>query len=466
MSSAPTLPLPVSDIIMVTVSVAAGAIPARPFDQGLIIGPSTVIPSYGSNPRLRQYPSLLAMTSDGFTTSEPEYLAAELYFSQNPQPLVVWVGRQDLTAIQTAIPHSGSAGTGYAVGDIITVVQSGASHGQLRVLTITTGGVVATLGTVLGNQGTAYSVASGLSTTGGTGAGLEVDITVIGEAYLQSVQTCQLFNQNWYGFMCCNATNTDHTALAAYSSANWQSLLYFGTVSDTTIPAGTAGNIALAIQAVKDKAFLIYSTTQGGTYPNNLYSAAGVIGLYCGLDTGLAGSAFTLNLKQLEGVAPEPLTQAQWNAIIAAGCNVCTTFGPYTGYISNGQLSSGDWLDSVLFRATLVNLIQTNLMNLLVSVPKIPQTEPGEHQLLAQVDDSCATMLLIGYLGPGVWTGLPVLTGLNTGQSLPLGYLNQAPPYSQQSAGDRAARKAMPIYSSILESGAVHSVQIIVNVEL
>ena len=459
-----TLVLPVSDIIDVNVSIAAAAVPALPFNQGLIVGSSTVIPSYGAGARIQEFPSTTAMLTAGFIDTDPEYLAAELYFEQDEPPQEVWIGRQDLTAIQTVIPHSGAAGTGYAVGDQITVVQAGASHGVLTVLA-ETAGAVTSLGTTIGNQGTGYSIATGLTTTGGSGTGLEVDITAIGETLTQAVEACQLVNQQWYGFMCCGAVDADHLSLAALSTANWQTMFYFGSTSDAAVVNGTAGNIALQMQALKDRAILSYNTTQSGEYPNNIYAAAAILGLAMGLNTGAAGSAFTLNLKSLVGVPPEPLTQTQYNTLVTQNCNTCATFGAFIGYFVSGVCPSGEFFDQILYRAMLVNQIQTNLMNLLISVPKVPQTDAGEHQLISQVDAACANMAAIGYIGSGVWTGEPVLN-LATGEALPSGYLNQAPPYAQQSAGARAKRQAMPIYSCIIEAGAVHSVQVNVYTQL
>ncbi len=89
-------------------------------------------------------------------------------------------------SLQTAIVHAG--GTGYVIGDTITVVQSGGASGTAYVLHVTSTGVVDSL--ALGNNNLAYSVknadgtgyhtATGLSTTGGTGSGLTVDITTTG----------------------------------------------------------------------------------------------------------------------------------------------------------------------------------------------------------------------------------------------------------------------------------------------
>ena len=83
-----------------------------------------------------------------------------------------------LTGIVAANPTSGNAGTGYLVGDVITVVQSGASGGKLIVTSIGAAGAVT--GFAVATPGAVYSVATGLSTTGGTGSALQIDVTAIG----------------------------------------------------------------------------------------------------------------------------------------------------------------------------------------------------------------------------------------------------------------------------------------------
>ena len=101
------LTLPITDFVQVNVNAAPASVAPKPFNQGLIIGPSAVIPSIGANARLRQYASVAGMTTDGFTGSEPEEIAATIYFSQSPPPAFVWIGRQDLTAIQTLTVAAG-----------------------------------------------------------------------------------------------------------------------------------------------------------------------------------------------------------------------------------------------------------------------------------------------------------------------------------------------------------------------
>ena len=96
MSSPTTLPM--SNVVDIEVYVSPTA-PIQPtFNQGLIIGSSARI---SAATRIKKYLYgnwTTAMAADGFLTTDPEYIAASLYFSQTPTPQTLWVGRRDLTA--------------------------------------------------------------------------------------------------------------------------------------------------------------------------------------------------------------------------------------------------------------------------------------------------------------------------------------------------------------------------------
>jgi hypothetical protein len=91
-------PLPLSNILNVATFISPAAAPSPVFNQALIVGSSTHIPSVGANSRLRLYYSLIGMASDNFQTTDPEFLAAATYFGQSPAPQSLWVGRQDASA--------------------------------------------------------------------------------------------------------------------------------------------------------------------------------------------------------------------------------------------------------------------------------------------------------------------------------------------------------------------------------
>lgn len=80
----------------------------------------------------------------------------------------------------------GNGGTGYVVGDVVTLVQGGGSGGTLRVTGIS-GGVVTSA--VWATSGTGYHTASGVTTSGGSGSSLTINLSYVGaiDAYTPSL---------------------------------------------------------------------------------------------------------------------------------------------------------------------------------------------------------------------------------------------------------------------------------------
>ena len=204
-------------IVDITVSSAKIGVTTATFNEGLIIGTSSVITT---TERVREYTSLDDMLTDGFTSSSPEYKAATLYFDADSAPDTLWVGRQTATSISaisvnaagtdynvndvltivqsggsggtatvTAIENGGistatinAAGTGYSVDDVLTIVQSGGSGGTAKVATIGTSGEVTSI--VVTAAGTSYNVGTNLTTTvspsGGSGCTLNITAIIDG----------------------------------------------------------------------------------------------------------------------------------------------------------------------------------------------------------------------------------------------------------------------------------------------
>jgi len=83
-----------------------------------------------------------------------------------------------LTHIGVVSPGS-TPGTGYTVGDVLNIIQSGGSGGQATVNNVVSG-VPTTVGVtpayIVTSTGIGYSPAGGLATTGGTGTGAQVNI--------------------------------------------------------------------------------------------------------------------------------------------------------------------------------------------------------------------------------------------------------------------------------------------------
>lgn len=91
--------LPISDVVDVSVSVGPVTQVRSNFNLGLIIGSSSIITT---SVRVKTYAKLADMTADGWTGTEEEYLAAQIYFSQSPKPSKVAIGRWD-SPTETAV---------------------------------------------------------------------------------------------------------------------------------------------------------------------------------------------------------------------------------------------------------------------------------------------------------------------------------------------------------------------------
>jgi hypothetical protein len=378
-----TLPLSPT-VVSVTVSIAPVAAAAPTFNQGLILGTSTVIPSTsGSNPRLREYTSTAAALADGWT-NQPEFIALGIYFSQTPAPQIGWIGRQDLT-----------------------------------------------LGTP--------------------------------ETPLVALEACRAASGAWWACMSCTAVTADHEAIAAWVQSTSPASFYFCSSPDAALVAGTTGNVALTLQALNySRVFGTYNTTQSGAFPNNIYEAAAAMGEAMGLNTGLANSNFTMKYKQLAGIAAEPLTPTQVANIESAGFNTYVGFVNTYSWLQQGIVPNGQYFDTILNIDMIASDFQYSLANGFISVPSVPHDNPGQAQLLVIAQAVCERAVTRGFIAPGTWGGQQILN-LSPGDPMPNGYRCQSQDFSVQSPSDKAARKGMPIYVSLLQAGSMHSVTIAIS---
>lgn len=370
--------LDLNTIIDVVVLVSPSSAPRATFNQLLILGPTTTIPAAE---RLRQYTSVAGMLADGFLLTDPELLAASMYFSQSPAPQIVWIGRRD----DTVSPP---------------------------------------------------------------------------ETDLEALQECRAAESDWYQCYSVDVTSVNIPAIALWAESAVPSTVFIYNSQDANILLSdpTPHDIATTL---KD---LSYKRTMG-QYSTIAHAISGAIGVANGLNTGLADSAFTMFAKQIVGLTTQDLTYNQKSIIEAKNCNVYLSYSNYYSIFEPGKMANGYFYDQIVNRDMLVNDIQLSCMDLLFQNPKVPQTETGMTMIYNALVQACQLAVTRGYLGPGTYTGIPFMN-LNTGDAMPNGYVVQSQPLSEQSAADRALRKATPFYVTIKEAGAVHSmtIEVIVNV--
>ncbi|SFE43504.1 Protein of unknown function [Paenibacillus algorifonticola] len=273
------------------------------------------------------------------------------------------------------------------------------------------------------------------------------------ETPVQAVTACRMANGEWYAcFVTGVLTDAEIQAVAMYIESAATSSVYFYGTSNNDILTATAPNIMDTLKSAKLKR----TFGQWGVDP---FGSVAAMGYAMGANTGLANSSFTMAYKSEVGIDPDDLTTTQLTNILNYNGNAYTGYGGKYQLLVQGTMADGTHFDEVINLDMLVAEIQIAAMNLLVSSPKIPQTESGMSQLIQAITVPCEDALTRGAIGPGVWTAAPIL-GLQTGDGLPNGYLIQAESLATQSQADREARKSPPIYIAVKMAGAIEFVVI------
>jgi hypothetical protein len=172
---------------------------------------------------------------------------------------------------------------------------------------------------------------------------------------------------------------------------------------------------------------------------------------------------YTLMWKELNGAPPDQLLASQSLALNVNNYNYYTTFNNGTAIVVNGKMASGVYFDMMQGIDSLANRIQTEVFNLLISVPKVAQTDAGMHLLTTVMSKAIDVYVTNGLVGPGTWTA-GGFGAMPTGTFLPKGYYIYAPAVATQAPADRALRKTVTFQIAVKLAGAVQEVIIAVNV--
>jgi hypothetical protein len=178
-------------------------------------------------------------------------------------------------------------------------------------------------------------------------------------------------------------------------------------------------------------------------------------------------TAKTMNLKSLTGVAPDNLSQTVIDACKVVGLDVYVPLKGSTG--PAGLLTSGanDFTDNVYNKMVLEDQLQTDLANVLIQTnTKIAQDEQGVNQLVSQLEKTTRRFVRANVAGPGTWTSPDTFGDAEQfNRSIEQrGYFFQAGSLADQSAASREARESPVIQGAIKFTGAIHSADVIVNV--
>ncbi len=160
----------------------------------------------------------------------------------------------------------------------------------------------------------------------------------------------------------------------------------------------------------------------------------------------------------------EGLTETQAQALVSKRCNVFVRYDNDTAILQEGVMANGAFFDEVHGLDWLQNAIQNECYNLLYqSKTKIPQTDAGVNQIVTTISKVLAEAVNNGLVAPGTWNA-DGFGQLQRGDYLPSGWYIYAQPIDEQPQSEREQRKAPPIQVAVKLAGAVHFVDVQVDV--
>lgn len=489
--------LSVSDIINVDIVMSPMAAGYRNFGALLIAGSSTVI---DVNERIRSYSDIDGVADD-FGTTAPEYKAAALFFSQSPQPDLLYIGRwaqaataavikggvltatEQLIATWTAITSgsfkitvdgtlktlttlnfSGATNLN-GVASIITTALSGAAtvtwnatYGRFEVTSATTGATSTISYATAAGSGT--DISGMLKLTSGASSAPVAGIAA--ETLLAGVQTLADKSAEWYGLMVATSTapaDSDYTAVAGYIEAASKTRLFGITITGTTVLDATqTSDLASALKAAGYKRTICqYSSASP-------YAIASLFGRAFTVNFSGSNTTITLMFKQEPGVTAETITETQAATLKSKHVNVFVNYDNSTAILQHGVTAAGYYIDEVHGADWLQNAVQTDVWNLLyTSTTKVPQTDTGNNLIVNTIEHTLEQSVNNGFVAPGVWNASG-FGQLVQGDTLTKGYYVYCPPIASQSQADREARKSVPIQVAAKLAGAIHEVDLTLTV--
>lgn len=491
--------LSVSRVVNVQVVFAPQAAPLQRFDTLLVMGDTPVI---DSGEAIREYNTIEDVAGD-FGTTAPEYYAAALYFSQIPQPTILYIGTwarvatagrltggpiapvdQLLTNWNTItngsfqVTFDGSSspteieGLSFAaalnLNNVASIIQT-ALQAEVPNATFIWNGQQFVCGSGTAGASSSVGYFSAIDPVSGTDISAQLNMTLetaertapglIPETPVAAL--ARVDGRGWYAVTFAASvplTDANHLACSGYIEAAADPHLYGITTNEATIldPANTSDIASQAMLADYMRTVIQYSIT-------NAAAICSFFGRALTVNFEGTNTTLTMKFKVEPGVIPEILTAGQASTLMAKRCNVYVQYNNGTSITQEGMMSGRAFFDEMHGLDWLANRIQNDMWNLLYQAPKVPQTNPGIHMLTNTADGGLSQGVTNGLIAPGVWNA-PGFGELVQGGYLANGWYTFANSVDTQDQADREARIAPLIQIAVKLAGAVHFANVLINV--
>jgi len=354
-----------------------------------------------------------------------------------------------------------SATTLAAIVDIIDAELTGATASisdQRVVITSDTSGASSTV-TFASDPGTGTFIGQTLALTTGSGGFLTQGAaaeTLTAETKLAAIT--ELFAQvKFRGAMFIdNPTDEESKTLATWGQANdvLQYDVFDAPANLTVDPTNVVWDIKLSSLTNYRMLF---------SKAGNRKLAASYMARAHTVNFAAENSALTMHLKELS-VAAEEYTQTQVNQAQTVGLDLYTTIKLTPAILTSGANGFTDYAYNII---SFSDYLQIDMYNLLKQTStKIPQTTRGVSQLIDQAEKTTLQFVRAGVFAPGTWSSPDTFGDLETFRRgiSNNGFYWLAGSLAAQAQNSREARQSPVLQGAVKLAGAIHSVDIIVNV--
>lgn len=422
-----------NDVVNLQITRAAAAVSRPGFGVMLILGPNAT--GWGSD-RVRAYTEAADMLEDGFSNTDPEYIAALRAFSRRLRPLRVLVGLRlaPVAQVETVTPtvvnsflytqtingtpfsftSDGSATAAEIVAGLIAAINAGAEP-------VTASGV-ATLILTADEAGVGFVSVSGTNLTQvhtTANVGVATDLAQISD-----------INNDWYALVLTDRDPDVILAAAAYIESVRK--LYLACSAEAGVIAAGSSDIASRLQARNyARTAYLYSANEDA-----MPEAA-----WLGGELPEQPGSSTFKFKTLVGVEADALTATQFAVAKAKGANVYTPVGG-ADITEEGVVASGEFIDVIIGIDWLYANMQADVFQVLLDAKKVPFTDAGVASIEATVRNRLRLAVLATILAEDP---APVVT---------------VPRVADIDPADKAARLLPDVKFSATLAGAIHATTI------
>lgn len=236
---------------------------------------------------------------------------------------------------------------------------------------------------------------------------------------------------------------------------NWKAWALQCTNSPNAYNSGDTTNITFYAYNLAYKATSVVYHDNAQQYPEIAFSTA-----VLNVNYGLKDSVITACFKDGSGISPCNITESQLTVLTSRRGNVFVRVGNTARTYRYGMQSAPSWwTDSYAGACNFREDMQVNVCNALYRNKKLPYTTRGQAIIVSAIAAACDRYVYNGYLADRDVIDLTNENGYSTMSA----YRIEPTPIYRATETERANRILPPVGVTTYEAGAIHHVDIAVN---